>query len=303
MSNKLKRVAIFRHCAPAASKMLDVSDAVYLCPICGQGYLEKSAISGELTLEDVPPKAIGGKGLLLTCRDCNSKAGHKIDYHIKNQYDLNTFNKIMLGKSNNEKARGDISIFGENFPVTVENTTNATEIRLIEPANDPKKVERLKKHMSETSDSGKSNGFVFNISKTVKLDMRHMKIAFLKSGFLLVTALLGYVYAFNEKLAVVREQIRNPESDLLGTTFWVEAGQGGFFAKHRIVAVSKPFPMLLVTFENSAVILPDFSSPSDLYNILSQKWGKGRSINFTGQPYIWPDKAVMALDNHLLKTK
>jgi hypothetical protein len=61
--------------------------------------------------------------------------------------------------------------------------------------------------------------------------------------------------------------------------------------------------MLLVTFENSAVILPDFSSPPDLYNILSQKWGKGRSINFTGQPYIWPDKAVMALDNHLLKKK
>jgi len=303
MSNKLKRVAIFRHCAPAASKLLDVSDAVYLCPICGQGYFEKSAISGELTLEDVPPKAIGGKGLLLTCRDCNSKAGHKIDYHIKNHYDLNTFSKIMLGKSNNEKASGDISIFAENFPATVQNTTNATEIRLIESANDPKKVERLKEHMSETSDSGKSNGFVFNISKTVKLDMRHMKIAFLKSGFLLVTALLGYVYAFNEKLAVVREQIRNPKSDLLGTTFWVEAGQGQFFAKRRIVAVPEPFPMLLVTFDNSAVILPDFSSPSDLYNIISQKWGKGRSINFTGKPYIWPDKAVMALDNHLLKKK
>lgn len=202
MSNKAKRIEIFRFCAPAASKLLGVDEAVYLCPICGKGYLEESAVLGELTLEDVPPRSIGGKGLLLTCKECNSSAGHKIDYHIKSHLDLHRFRTIMMGQSDDEKTSGDILINGEKFPVTVQHTAKCTIIKLIGKANDPKKVNRLKDYMTELSASDKSDGVEFHISKTAKLDIRHMKIAFLKSGFLLITALLGYVYAFNERLAV-----------------------------------------------------------------------------------------------------
>ena len=300
MSNRTKRLGIFRYCSPAATKLLNVSEAVYLCPICGRGYLEQAAITGELTLEDVPPRSIGGKGLLLTCSDCNSNAGCNIDFHIKNHIDLNTFSKIVLGKAKNEKAFGDILINGQSFPITIERTDDSTEIRLLGSSNDPEKVRWLKQYMSDISDSGNWNGFKFNISKTVKFDLRHMKIAFLKSGFLLVTALLGYMYAFNEKLAVVREQIRNPEKDLLGTTFWVESAKDQLVIKRRILAVSEPLPMLLVTFDNGAVILPDFSSPPDLYELMSNKWERGWAVNFTGKAFKWPDKAVMALDNQLL---
>lgn len=35
-----------------------------------------------LTLEDAPPKSLGGKAHVLTCKECNNKAGQKIDYHL-----------------------------------------------------------------------------------------------------------------------------------------------------------------------------------------------------------------------------
>jgi len=46
-----------------------------------------------------------------------------------------------------------------------------------------------------------------------------------------------------------------------------------------------------------AVILPNHSSPIDLYDIMRRDWEKGRSINFTGTLYKWPEKPLMALDN------
>lgn len=298
MSNRAKRIAIFRFCAPAASKLLGSSEQLYLCPICGKGYSEESAVTGELTLEDVPPRNMGGRGLLLTCEKCNSKAGHKIDYHIKSQLHLQGLAKTLMGQSGGKKTSGNILINDERFPITVQRKDEYTEIKLIKKANDPIKVNKLKDFMVALSANGSWDGLEFNINKTVKLDYRLLKIAFLKSGFLLVTAMLGYRYAFDKRLAVVREQISNPAKDLLGTFFWIEPGKDQPFPKRRIILVSDPLPLFLVTYDNGAVILPNPSSPTDLYAIIRKKWEKEQSVNFTGKIYEWPEKALMVLDIH-----
>ncbi len=300
MSNKAKRIAIFRFCAPAASKLLSNSkQQLYLCPICGRGYSEESAITGkELTLEDVPPRNMGGRGLLLTCKECNSKAGYKIDYHIKSQLDLQDLAGIFMGQSGGGKSSGTMLINDERFPITVQRKDGCTEIKLIKKANDPTKVNNLKDFMTALSVNGGGDGLEFNINKTVKLDYRLLKIAFLKSGFLLVTAMLGYRYAFDKRLLIVREQISNPEKDLLGTCFWIEQGKAQPFPKRRIISVSDPLPLFLVTYDNGAVILPNPLSPTDIYAIIRKKWEKEQSINFTGKIYEWPEKALMILDSH-----
>lgn len=47
----------------------------YVCPICLRGF---EALDG-LSEEHVPPESLGGSVLCLTCRECNSGAGHGID--------------------------------------------------------------------------------------------------------------------------------------------------------------------------------------------------------------------------------
>ena len=51
----------------------------YVCPQRLQAFPESALATGWLTREDVPPKSVGGKKLVLTCRNCNSAAGHEMD--------------------------------------------------------------------------------------------------------------------------------------------------------------------------------------------------------------------------------
>ena len=50
------------------------------CPICLTSFTEEEAKAGEtVTLEHVPPKALGGSVLCLTCAPCNAGAGGSLD--------------------------------------------------------------------------------------------------------------------------------------------------------------------------------------------------------------------------------
>jgi len=101
MSKKERRLKIFRYGSKAIAKYTNGDSSLYYCPICGDGYPELSAISGEeLTLEDVPPKSIGGKPILLTCRRCNSSAGHTMDVCTANKRKFEELDKwgTVIGK-------------------------------------------------------------------------------------------------------------------------------------------------------------------------------------------------------------
>ena len=52
---------------------------LYACPICSLLLPREATDSGDLTLEHVPPEPVGGKGIVLTCKQCNSTAGHTVD--------------------------------------------------------------------------------------------------------------------------------------------------------------------------------------------------------------------------------
>jgi len=298
MSNKSKRLTIFKNCAPIISGLLGCKEELYFCPICGNGYSEESALSGEqLTLEDVPPRNMGGSGLLLTCRDCNSAAGYKVDYHIKNHSELQNFCQIFTGQSNSHDTSAYLEFNGESFPISIQKTDKATALRL--KANDPRKVDRLKHYLNELSATGSWDGKEFKVNKTIKLNHRLLKVALLRAGFLLITAMLGYRYAFDQRLSIVREQIRNPEDTSLDTCFWIEPDKNQPFPGRRIILASAPWPLFLVTYDTGAVILPSHSSPIELYDIMKRNREKATPINFTGTLYEWPKEAVMALDKIL----
>src|SRR5690348_10203246 len=57
----------------------------YICPLCFDVFYEKDlddSLTNHLTLEDIPPDALGGKPLALTCKKCNSRSGHELDAHL-----------------------------------------------------------------------------------------------------------------------------------------------------------------------------------------------------------------------------
>src|SRR5208283_2598062 len=114
----------------------------------------------------------------------------------------------------------------QRFEATITNTSGITEIRILPKSNDPKNIELFSNQMKTISEQGTSNGMEFNLKRKVILDLRLAKIGDLKSAFLLVFALLGYRYAYDSKLDIVRNQLIEPSNDILGTKFWVDLDEG-----------------------------------------------------------------------------
>ena len=293
ISNKEKRLNIFRYGSKAIAKYRNGNSSIYYCPICQLGYYEASAITGELTLEDVPPKSIGGKPILLTCRKCNSSAGHIIDAAIANRNKLVDFEKIVRGQKKGTIPSVTLS-FGELQITTSIHAQSTFDIRPVEKANAPNTIENYKNHLMNISNSG-GNGFEFKLTKTLKYDNRLAKLGYLKSAFLIVFAWLGYRYAFDPRLDIVRHQIQEPENDILGTKFWIETKEN--IPSNKIMFLKNPLPMFLVSFQGFCVILPSLEFKGDTYSSLSNYWEKGERINVQAKILdSWPDKLQMKLD-------
>lgn len=294
ISKKEKRLIIFQYGAKAAAKYRNGDSSLYFCPICSNGYTEKFAVNGELTLEDVPPKSIGGKPILLTCRACNSGSGDTIDSALANRNKLQDFARIVTGQKTGKVPSVKLT-FGDNQVTTfINRKSTSCDIKPVKKANAPNIIESFKKHMLDISRSG-ADGYEFKLSKTVKYNDRFAKLGYLKSSFLLLFAWLGYRYAFDPCLNIVREQILNPEIDIIGTKFWVEIGKNT--PSNKIMFTAEPLPMLLVSFKNFCIILPDLEYEDDIYSSLSDYWEKGEKINIQAKILDnWPNQLQMNLD-------
>lgn len=294
ISNKEKRLLIFQYGAKAAAKYRNGDCSLYFCPICELGYDEGSAISGELTLEDVPPKSIGGKPILLTCRPCNSCTGYTIDSAMTNRNELLDFAKIVRGQIKGTVPSIKLSL-GELQITTCISTQNTFDIKPVIKANAPNTIENYKKYVRDIPNRA-SNDFQFELSKSVKYNEHFAKLSYLKSAFLLMFAWLGYRYAFDPRLNIVRNQILNPKNDIIGTKFWIEHTKDNI-PSNKIMFSKDPLPMFLISFNGFCIILPTLEFKDDTYRSLSNHWGKGSKVNIQAQIVTsWPDQLQMKLD-------
>ena len=72
----------------------------YICPLCIRLFTEKDldqAVKNCLTLEDIPPKSLGGKPILLTCKECNNESGTKLDEQLRKKLIFDEFNQKVPG--------------------------------------------------------------------------------------------------------------------------------------------------------------------------------------------------------------
>src|SRR5213593_4836862 len=72
----------------------------YVCPLCLTLFLpECLQTENTLTLEDVPPKAFGGKELVITCHSCNSEGGRTVDAELAKYVNARDFLRGKMKKA------------------------------------------------------------------------------------------------------------------------------------------------------------------------------------------------------------
>lgn len=280
----------------------------YICPICFNVFFEQdleSSVPNPLTLEDVPPASLGGKPLTLTCRSCNSKNGHELDVHLLNIL-LENDSKLFLP---NSKSKASFEVSGNKVNGSFDIDSNGTANLRIEPQiSHPDQYKNFVKKMEQTtitkysplfhqeklfSEEIRTPEFTMNFQRVY--NERRAEIALLRVAYLIAYANLGNGFLMNPGLYKVREQILNPDKEILSKVFWIRHQFPKEMEGINIISQPKELQCFLIVFNlktNSkstqyAIALPGPSKPSiEVYDYIEKYLcvGDGTEMfNFTAE--------------------
>ena len=209
-----KRKAIFEKYRRNLNLLIDngfitAQKDVYLCPICLRPHKDIYE-TDPLTLEDAPPKSLGGKANTLTCKSCNSKAGHQIDNHlIERLREIDSANflpsteTLVKLKFNGDTLQGRVSVAADGT-ITMYHATKT---------NNPQKLDAAMKQLT----GGMAVDIDFLKSRVIP---EKLEYALLKTGYIMMFERFGYSLILDKCFDLVRQQLRNPEQRIYPEGFW-----------------------------------------------------------------------------------
>lgn len=194
---------------------IEYEEGVYICPICLNKFTPSdlnNSSNNMLTLEDAPPKSLGGKANTLTCKSCNNKCGHDIDFHLTERL-LEIDARSFLP---NSRAKATFSHNG----IMVGGMLNVDSEGVITVLHDKKynHPEKLDNYVSITG-----NNDVIDIKfEHSRVDMHRLGVALLKTAYILAFEQYGYILILNKSYNIVREQLKNPDLVIYPDGFWTK---------------------------------------------------------------------------------
>ncbi len=186
-----------------------------MCPICLRHDFSIDAVYGRdpiLTLEHCIPKKLAASKLVLTCKECNNTTGHSIDSHLQKLLKMNGF---WAGEyEGSVPAR--INIAGQELGARVRRQAGkpkkTMQVFIDQKTSNPAAI---KKTEAEVSGNSRIGGFAMRFAPSEQPNTRLVNIALLKSGYLLMFKRFGYSYILNPALNPIRQQIGNPNEEIL----------------------------------------------------------------------------------------
>jgi hypothetical protein len=192
-------------------------EKTYICPICLNQFSEESlnqSIENPLTLEDAPPKSLGGKANILTCKKCNNTCGHKIDKHLTSRMLELDYHRFLPNTDFTAKFEIDGNIVQGKISI---DDNGIMDVYYINKNNNPIKLQDYIEKIN-------NNGTLTNIKIDKKqVNPINLQVALLKSGYLLIFEKYGYSLILNTTYARVREQLLNPQEVIYPLDFWLKA--------------------------------------------------------------------------------
>ena len=188
---------------------------VFVCPLCFGYFTREEVLAGEnveapVTLEHVPPKALGGRPRTLTCRECNQWSGHALDSHLAHRSRVFDFVHRMPGTSVDAKVTLNDEIA---LTATVRYSEDRNlQVFLDEKRSDPKEVEKWR-HFQQPS--LRRMNMTFKGKRRQVYKKRRPECSLLRIAYLWAFSVFGYGFLMNQGVSHIREQIRNPTEEVL----------------------------------------------------------------------------------------
>lgn len=241
-----------------------------------------------LTVEDVPPRHSGGRPLVLTCRACNSAAGHGIDAMA------DRVERSIRALAGDVPIHGRLHVGNDEVPARIE-LRSAGQSRVTMLGGAPTALGRIAEYLDGlTRASDQNDPFRLSFQLTDPNE-RRAKVSWLKSAYLAVFSLLGYRYAMHPFLGPVRRQIQEPDREHL-STFSTRLAVPMPFSECRIFRVANPdIPSCWGVLMGSILVLLPHGDPNVLYPRLTELKAQRASFDFRAENCIWPTAPLFAL--------
>lgn len=182
----------------------------YVCPICLKPHSDLD-LEDPLTLEDAPPKSLGGKANTLTCKSCNNTCGYKIDFHLTERLREIDSAKFIPDTETNVKVKIKDEVFQGKLKVESDGTLRMYHSN---KNNHPLKLEGTIKDLK----SGMVVNLEFLKSRVIP---ENLEYALLKTGYLLAFEKFGYSLIFYDCFNIVRKQLQDPKNRIYPNGFWI----------------------------------------------------------------------------------
>lgn len=245
----------------------------YLCPIC----LRQYALD-EVTEDHVPPRSFKGSVLCLTCRTCNSTAGHALD-----AASLSFRHSLGFLQPTGTPYDARLSLDDTTVNVTITRTPGRTDIAVSE-RNSPRSLQALKLAMRAMGD-----GASLNIRRTERHTRRFAETGYLRMAYLTAFAKFGYRLVLQPQWDPVRRQVCEPRS---GAFMPSCVYMGAELAEGRyLMFVDSPLSCLGVKIDSALVFLPwEGTDTTAITSWLSQGKATGdKTSTLSGRgPLPWP---------------
>jgi hypothetical protein len=232
------------------------------------------------TLEDVPPKSVGGRPLLLTCVRCNGSAGATLDWHWKNFADVEGFATGYLP----DPVTVNFTYEGLRVVAELSNDGSRYLLAIIKKASNPNAVGEIERLVREAIEAdGRPQPMQINLHKS-KFNERLVNLSVLRAGYLTGVAVAGY--GMIPLWDPIRRQILDPTQTDGSLSGLVRYEREHPRDRRVLGVIDEPSTMrsICVGFGRWTVFLPlDRDSllyrPADL---------AGQRFGFSGRAYEWP---------------
>lgn len=253
----------------------------YVCPLCLRAVKVES-----LSREDVPPKSIGGRKIVLTCTLCNNRAGHDMDDDMRLEADL--FNFATGGKIVDHSAF--LRTHAGRVPIQLSAEARSINAVVVQSATRPGEDKAIEADFSRVANEGKWHDYELHI-EFEPFSAAKAATSWLRSAYLAFFTLLGYRFILRPDMIVVRDRINNPDS-AVPPRFRIIRPQP--VPEPQLVLVEEPAALrcFAMFYDRNIVLLPQYGD-HDLYaRLLQQENGEVAASGF----FDWPTRPTFLHD-------
>lgn len=253
-------------------------EGLYACPTCLVMNSVDDDGPNELTVDHVPPRVLKGSSLVvLTCKNCNNTAGRLLDNEIKKR-------RVVESLEPDRPVRGRLTVGDLTINAVFAVRPDGRKLEVDSRYNKPGTT---KTFIAAVEANGGRMSFT-----AAGYHRRREAVGLLRVAYLATFAVFGYSCILSPVYDKIREQIANPDAEILPHA-WRNRNRARDSAR-RIWFVVEPITCLGVQIDETMVLLP--VHPID--NLYEELDRTGEApLQSKGEPILFPRTPLYRFDN------